>query len=190
MIYIVLFIISIVLIYIFFVINHNNLILVKSTIDDRSYLVNNLPDAQAAADTLAKLRQNMITLVSAIDKDFQADYVPDFKERVINIKFMENPILVPSKEMTSYTVNKTDRLVMCLRGGENFELQDFNTVTYVCIHEIGHVGNKFFNHGNEWLTLFTELLKLAMKIGVYKDQDYLEEPKLYCGVLLINERLY
>lgn len=190
MIYIVLFIISIVLIYIFFVINHNNLILVKSTIDNRNYLVNNLPDAQDAADILAKLRFNMIKLVNAIDNDFKAEYVPDFKERVTNIRFMENPILVPSKEMTSYTVNKTDRLVLCLRGGKNFELQDFNTITYVCIHEVGHVGNKLFDHGDEWLNLFTELLKLAIKIGVYQDENYMESPVLYCSTLIISERLY
>lgn len=190
MIYIVLFIISIVLIYIFFVINHNNLILVKSTIDNRNYLVNNLPNKIQAADTLAQIRINMIKLVDAIDDTFKVPYAPDFKDRVHNITFMENPILLPSKDMTSYTVNKTDRLVLCLRSGKDFEIQDFNTISYVAIHEIAHVGNLTFGHGDDWLKLFTELLKLALKIKVYKDQDYMENPIQYCNSIIINERLY
>lgn len=186
MIYIVITIVTIILIYIFFLLRTNKLIGEKSSIDNKIYLVNNLPDKQQAADTLATIRNRLITLVSKLSDSFK--YSDGLMEKLINIEFMENPILIPNKTMTSYSVNKGEKIILCLRDVSNFKIHDINTLMYVAIHELAHVACPEYGHTQLWQEIFADLLKEAIRIGVYDDENYVMTPKNYCGMIL-DERV-
>jgi hypothetical protein len=88
---------------------------VRSTVDGKEYKVRDLPDKQRAADLLAKLRINLQTLMDELTQAFPNK--PQVKQWVKNFspdanRFVES---TPSAEHTSYSVNKGEKVHLCLR---------------------------------------------------------------------------
>ena len=54
---------------------------------------------------------------------------------------------------TSYTINKGSYIGLCL------ENKDINTLFFVLLHELAHVGTKSVGHTQEFLEFFRFLLK-------------------------------
>ena len=158
----------------------NEVTLVKSTIDNHDYLVRNVTDKQDAANILAKLRQRCVTLVTHMDqrhgkkhcvKRLLENYHPD------NISEGAK-----SNKYTSYSVNKGEKIVFCLRSRDAEEkLVDLNVLLFVAIHELAHVMTKSIGHTEEFWTNFKFLLEQAIEIGVYRHHDYRKHPVKYCG---------
>ena len=186
MIYIIITVVTIVLIYIFFLLGHNKLVFQTATIDGKYYLVNNLPDKQNAANTLAIIRSKLITLVSKLSKSFQ--YSDGLMEKLVNVIFMENPILIPDKSMTSYSVNKGEKIILCLRDVTTMKIHDLNLLIYVGIHELGHVACPEYGHTPLWESIFADLLREAIRERIYIDENYTMNPQNYCG-LIVDERI-
>ena len=59
---------------------------------------------------------------------------------------------------------------------------------YVSIHELAHVACPEYGHTQLWQEIFADLLKEAIRIGVYEDENYIMTPKNYCGMIL-DERI-
>lgn len=186
MIYIVIVVVTIILIYIFFVLGKNKLIYQKSLIDGRTYLVNNLLDKQNAADMLATIRNKLIVLVSKLKPEYE--FGKGLMEKLENVEFMENPALVPDTSMTSYSVNKGEKIVFCLRDVTTGKMHDINLLMYVAIHELSHVASKSYGHTEEWQGIFADLLREGIRVGVYVDENYIMNPQNYCGMIL-DERI-
>ena len=91
---------------------------------------------------------------------------------------------------TSYTVNKGDEVAMCVqeRDAEN-KMVDINTLMFVLIHEVTHVGTKSIGHGEEFRLFFVYLLKKSVSLGIWNYIDYSRSPINYCG-LTINTTPY
>jgi hypothetical protein len=185
MLYIVITIITIITIYIFFKLHSNKLVFQKSTIDGRNYLVNNLIDKQEAADTLAEIRRRIILLVSKLSPDFK--YQDGLLDKVKTMDIMENPIIIPDPSVTSYTINKS-KFVFCLRDSATGKIHEINTLMYITLHELGHVCSPEFGHTELWQSIFKDLIKEGIRVGVYEDQNYVTNPINYCG-LIVDERL-
>ena len=158
----------------------NEVTLVKSRIDGTEYLVRNVPDKQDAADLLCRLKGKCIELVSHMKKHHGdkvcvkrliKNYHPDnISEGAKNNKY------------TSYSVNKGEKIVFCLRSRDKEEkLTDLNILLFVAIHELGHVMSKSIGHTEEFWTNFKFLLEEAIAIGVYKHHNFKRHPVKYCG---------
>jgi hypothetical protein len=186
MIYIVITVVTIILIYIFFALRKNKLIYQKSLVDGRTYLVNNLVDKQEAADTLATIRNRLITLVEKLNPEF--DFANGLMDKLENVEFMENAALVPDITMTSYSVNKGEKIVFCLRDVTTGKIHDINLLMYVAIHELAHCACKEYGHTKLWESIFGDLLREGIRVGVYKDENYTINPQNYCG-LILDERI-
>jgi predicted metal-dependent hydrolase len=159
-----------------------------STFDNRKYLVRNLDDKQEAANLLAKIRKNLEDLCEDLKKVY-----PDHSGvgRLIE-KFNPNSISETSKnsKYTSYSVNKGEKIVLCLRARDDTEnLVDENTLMFVSIHEIAHIMTKSVGHKQEFWKNFKFLLKHAISIGLYKHEDYNNNPKKYCGIMITDTPL-
>lgn len=155
--------------------------MVESRIDKRKYVVRNVSDKQAAADLLATLNKRM----SALIKHMRSKY-PDNKD-VKRLAKNFNPENVSesgkSDAFTSYSINKGERLVFCLRSrDEGSELQDDNLLMYVAIHELAHLMTKDVGHTDTFWKNNRLLLREAIAIGVYKKIDFDKEPHKYCGI--------
>ena len=156
-----------------------------STFDNRQYLVRNLDDRQQAANLLAKIRKNLEDLCDDLKKDYKDDNAVN---RLI-IKFNPDSLSETGKnsKYTSYSVNKGEKIVLCLRARDDTDnLIDENTLMFVSLHEIAHIMTKSVGHKREFWKNFKFLLKHAIKIGLYKHEDYNTKPKKYCGIMITD----
>ena len=154
---------------------------VVSTVDNNMYKVMSLPDKQDAANLLAEIRSKIVILMEHLQKAYQDD---DRTERMV-VRFDPSNISEGSNrtEYTSYSVNKGQKIVFCLRSkNENNKLVDINTMMFVALHEVAHIATKSEGHTSEFWTNFKWLLEEAVDIGIYKKQDYKTKPVKYCGV--------
>lgn len=96
----------------------------------------------------------------------------------------------PDAKYTSYSVNKGEKIVFCLRNKKDGEeLVKENIMTFVAIHELGHLMTKSIGHEPEFWNSFKLLLKIAIDNGLYKNIDFNNTPKDYCGVKITDTPL-
>lgn len=159
---------------------------VKSTIDDRKYLVRNLPDKQEAANLIATVRGNLVKLAQELKKKNEGNI--DI-ERMIN-NFNPNNIVESEKnsKYTSYSINKGEKTVYCMRSRDDKnELVKLNTMMFVALHELAHTMSKSIGHTKEFWDNFRILLRNAIKLKIYKRVNYNEKPVKYCGVDITDD---
>lgn len=152
---------------------------VKARSDGRKYLMRKLPDRADAADLLAALNASLTKLVQHMTAKYSGDrdvarlyenYNPDaLSEGGTEIGY------------TSYSVNKGEKIVMCLRQRDN-SLVDLNTLMYVAVHELGHLMTDEIGHTPKFWDNFRRLLNEAISMGLYKTVDYANNPQSYCGI--------
>lgn len=158
---------------------------IVSTIDNRNYEVQIKDDSQEAANLIAQVRQKLVTLVNHMYKTFPSN------PKVIKLKNNFNPDVlkegIDDPKYTTYTVNKGEEIVLCLRT--NGKLVDINVLTFVCIHELSHIGNETIGHDEPFWDFFRELLLEAINIGVYTKYDYRAQNVQYCGMTITDSPL-
>ena len=144
MIIIILILILFLIIYIFYNNTYytDNLVNQISTVDNEEYFVRNVEDKSIAANTLATIKNNIKKLVlhlnnSISEHEDEKEYINNLVKRTKKINIMETP---NDEKNTSYTINKGEKIVICLRSKFLNEIHDINTIMYVVIHELAHVG--------------------------------------------------
>ena len=165
-----------------------------SHIDKREYLVLKHKDQQQAANTLARIKKILDTLVSKLE------YVQDEKKseairRLLARYESLNLVEAPWKDgVTSYTTNKGQEIAMCLRSKSRTspgKLHDMDTLTYVAIHEMAHVMAKSYStgksHNKEFYDNFRFLLHVAHENELIKKTNYLFQPEEYCGIMIAEK---
>ena len=176
---------TIILLFIIFYIQSYNFEVeyVISDVDGRRYLVKSLPDKKKAADMLAKLNKKLQELIIEMTKSYPKD------KDVQRLKDNYNPENLSEgtdeSNYTSYSVNKGEQIVFCLRSrdGKN-NLVPFNVLTYVAVHELSHLMTKEIGHPPEFWANFKRLLTIAVEKGIYKKTDYSSNPVKYCGLTI------
>lgn len=168
-----------------------NLVKVMSARDGREYMVQNLPDMNGAADRLAEIRAGCHKILNEYS---QLEYTQDEACKRLVHRFnadnmMENSIDSP---YTSYSENKGERIVLCLRDkhdAPSYPLIDKNTVMFVVLHEMAHLMTASTGHTQEFWSNFRRLLEDAMKLGVYEHVNYSRTPVEYCGMMITDSPL-
>jgi hypothetical protein len=164
-----------------------NNVLIRSSLDGKTYKVQNLPDRQDAADLLSKICQNIEKLVSNCEEENEECY----KRLVSRFKpdcFEENDIFA---DTTSYSENKGEKIVVCLRDKTQrpYRLVDENTIMFVMIHECAHLMTESTGHTPEFWTNFRRLLHDSIKVGIYRPTNYTKNPVEYCGMTISDTPL-
>jgi len=165
---------------------------VKSSEDGRTYRVRDMSDKQEAANLLARVRRKISSLYESLRSKFPNK--PQIRQWIQNFepsaeRFMES---TPDAEHTSYSVNKGEKIHLCLRQreGENETLVDENIMTFVALHEMAHVITPTLGHGPDFWNNFGWLLKQAEAQGIYKYQDFKAHPVSYCGLHITDSPAY
>ena len=164
--------------------------------DKNKYLVRDLKDKNTSADLLAKLMKNLKYLISILKKESEntkdqqlieyTPYINKIFDKIDSVKVRENE---GGNNLTSYSVNKGEELVFCLRSKNNDTIHDINELMYVAIHEIGHIGCPETGHTRLFAKINLFLLKKAVELGIYKYRDYSAYPVEYCGMTLTTNIL-
>ena len=167
---------------------NNEVEYLKSDVDNNTYLVRKMPDAQNAADLLATIRQKL----TKICKYCLVEYPKSKAVIRLNNKFNPNNISETGKnsKYTSYSVNKGEKIVLCLRSRDGKDkLIDENTLTFVSVHELAHIMTKSVGHTDEFWKNFKFLLETAIKLKLYEKENYELNPKPYCGITVSDSPL-
>lgn len=167
-----------------------NLVSVTAKADNRNYMVQDLPDKQEAAEKLAGIRAKLELL---LDEYKHPEYSQDQAAQLLVQRFnvnnmMENSVSSPH---TSYSENKGEKIVLCLRDKMHppYPFVDDNTVMFVTLHEMSHLMTASNGHTNEFWANFKRLLQDAMKLGIYHQVNYSRNPVDYCGMTITDSPL-
>jgi hypothetical protein len=158
--------------------------------DGNKYCVRERSKVKQAVNLLAKITNKCKDLV-----DYMGDKYPD-KENVKRLVTGFNPQKVmetlPTSKFTAYSENKGEKIAFCLnrKKGNNEELIDESTLTFVAIHELSHVMTKSIGHKSEFWENFKFLLENAKEAGIHNPVDYKNEPKEYCGMKIHDNPYY
>lgn len=165
---------------------------VTSDIDNKQYLVRDLDDKQQAANMLAKIHQNIMELTNHLVENKDTKYVK-YKQYIEQLdQRIQNTIMNESTQdsvYTSYSVNKGEQIVFCLRSKKKKnKLHDLNLVMYVTLHELAHVGCPEQGHTDLFKHIFAFFTEVAIDIDIYHKVDFKKNPTEYCG-LQISESI-
>lgn len=166
----------------------NEVIYVKSNLDNNEYLVRNLEDKEVAANMLATLRLKLEKICDIM----KTRYPDDESVKRMNERFNSDNITEAGKnnQYTSYSVNKGEKIVFCIRQKDDKEsIVDENTLTFVSIHELAHIMTKSVGHTPEFWDNFKRLLKESVDNNLYIKENYSQNPKEYCGIKVSDSPL-
>lgn len=157
----------------------------KSTVDNKEYLVRNREDKQDAADLLANIGKRLDKLVKSLAIEMPDDSrIQRLENRFKPEKISET---ISNTNHTSYSVNKGEKIVFCIRTkDEKEELIDINTILFVGIHELAHIMTESIGHTDEFWNNMKLLLKFAIKKKIYEYVDYNAQPVPYCGTTITD----
>jgi len=156
--------------------------------DGEAYQVQSRPDKQQAADLLSDVRVRLQQLARHLEKS-EAD---DERTQRLVVQFRPDKISEgpDNSKYTSYSVNKGERLVFCIRQkNQERTLMDLNTMIFVAVHELAHICTTSVGHTTEFWDNMRWLLQHAINIGMYADQDF-KKPKQYCGIQITSSPLH
>ena len=157
--------------------------------DGNTYCVRETPKLELVADLLARTTEKLKQLVAYLKDEFpNRENVKRLAEKFNPKKISET---LPTSKYTAYSENKGEKLAFCTTTTkEGSKLIDENTLTFVAIHELGHVMTESVGHTKEFWQNFKFLLKNAVKIGIYQPVDYKKKPKNYCGMKITDNPYY
>lgn len=152
---------------------------IKSEEDGKTYLVLPYTDADIAAEYLAKINENIGRLIRKLklkygrqhfmvgaiadnyNPDVLVEHFPSFRERHV-----------------AFTKNKGDEIHICIRSPKG-ELEDFNTVMFVSLHELAHISIEPYGHPEEFWIAFRWILREAVYARIYEPVNYFIHPVYY-----------
>jgi hypothetical protein len=184
--YILVFIIVIFL-YIFIFVNRKNIVLIESKSGTKLYVYNDSTKKEKTK-LLGDIIQNLFIL-----KNHMVENINKFPEYKVYIKQLEKNLddtnttineTDPNSDLTSYSVNKGEELSFCLKSKKTGKIHDINLMMYVAIHELAHIANPEIGHGELFKKIFRKLLEEAVKLNIYKLDNYAADPVEYCGMIL------
>ena len=165
---------------------------VTSTVDNQVYSVRDMPDKHDAANLMAKVRIKLNKLKLQVEEKYPDK--PQVKQLSRNFearsgRFFES---TPDADFTSYSVNKGEAVHFCLRQreGANETLVPEDVITFVAIHEMGHMITPSVGHGPDFWNNFAWLLKEAEASGIYTHRDFRAHPVAYCGIKITDQPTY
>ena len=165
---------------------------VVSSVDGQTYHVRDMSDKQRAADIMARVRIKMNKLKLHVESSYPDK--PQVKQLTRNFEANPNRFYeaTPEAEHTSYSVNKGEAVHFCLRqreGGDETLVEE-DVITFVAIHEMGHMITHSIGHGPDFWNNFAWLLKEAEKVQIYTHRDFRAHPVSYCGMKITDQPTY
>ena len=157
--------------------------------DGNTYCVRETPKIELVADLLAKVTAKMKKLVKYMEEKYPSR--ENVKRLVKNFNPKKISETLPTSKYTAYSENKGEKIAFCTTTTkEGSKLIDENTLTFVAIHELGHVMSESIGHKKEFWQNFKFLLKNAVDIDIYQPVDYKKKPKKYCGMTISDNPYY
>lgn len=184
--YIVIILILSLCLYIYFKNEEFQLTCIVSAVDGNKYCVRERSRMKDAANLLATTTEKCKKLVEYVYKKFpEQENVKRLKNKFNPEKMME---ILPTSNYTAYSENKGEKIAFCLnvnKGNDN-NLIDEHTLTFVAIHELSHVMSLSIGHKSEFWENFKFLLENAKEAKIHEPVDYSKSPVNYCSLKITD----
>ena len=169
--------------------NNRNHTYVKAD-DGNQYRVQITEDNKESANLLSDAITRVKTLLDHLKKSESQDIrTKTLLSRFNPDNITENDPQEMKSGVTSYTVNKGEKIVVCLRQRNN-NFVEINTLMYVIIHELAHICDLTSQqHDEKFWNNFEWLLEHAVNIGIYNYVDYSKDKEQYCGMNITSNVL-
>jgi hypothetical protein len=171
---------------------------IRSDFDNELYMVRNRKDKKKAANLLARIKHNIHGITKYMYEKLQnpktnnlerykefSPYILQLHEKIKNVVVKES---ASNSVYTSYTVNKGEQIIFCIRSKvltktiESNDLHDINLLMYVALHEISHVACPEYNHTPLFKKIFKFICEEGIEMGIYQKIDFNTNPEEYCGM--------
>jgi hypothetical protein len=178
----------IIFIYIFLFYNKKNVVLVRGSDNFTQFLVYNDEQKNESAKLLEVITNNMFKIKDYLYQNIEK--FPEMKDYIkqLNRNLNKERTLIyendPKSELTSFSVNKGEEIALCLKSKKTGSMHNINLMMYVTIHEMAHIACPEIGHGDLFKKIFKFLCEQSIVIGVYKYDDYENNPIEYCGMML------
>jgi len=168
----------------------SNLVYVKSKQTGKEYLVQDFPDRQEACERLASIQLKLEKLIQRYKDDPATSAEPRIQTMIERFK-PENMCESNIRDSTtSYSENKGERIVVCLRQKTaGYPLVDENTVMFVVLHEMAHLMTSSVGHTPEFWANFRRILHDGIGAAIYTPVNYTHSPVPYCGIEITDSPL-
>ena len=160
--------------------------MVSSTLDHEQYVVEEqFENKQEAANIIARLNQMLVRVITHLKRNRMNS---SYAEHITYLSSNFNPCVIGEHlptdlKYTSYVAQKGIRIRLCLRTAEDRNtFHDFNTLTFVSLHELSHLAVRDYGHSAGFWDVFRFILLEASAIGEIKLVDYSKHPQKYCGL--------
>lgn len=177
----------------------SDLVYVKSQLDNNYYLVRNVKDKQKASNLLSRMKADIFKLNDHLMNNINSggeyqnnkEYILQLNRNIQNVDIRESSSY---SLQTSYTVNKGESIIFCIRSKDiskfldSNNIHDYNTIMYVALHEIAHVACPEYGHTPLFNSIFRFFCQEGIKIGIYERIDFKNYPIEYCG-MTINDSI-
>ena len=188
-------IIILIIIFVIYTLFEKDNLTILTGVDGQNYWVRDLADKDIAIKTLVSLRIKLSNLLDYIQNKMNSIKINDptssyllfepnvkiMKERIAYVKIKETP---SESKFTSYSINKGEELVFCIRSKADDTLHSINKIFYVATHELAHIGCPEVGHTDLFYKLNLFLLKEAIEFKLYNYTNYDQTPEEYCGISL------
>jgi WLM domain len=187
---------------------HNEL---RDTFINRPQIISSYPNWPQATKLLNDTNNSMLDFMKYVKKKYHINETDE--ERLIHggdynlmkdpdyVYFVEllikfNPEVMyendPNQGGITYTINKGDKMMICLRSADNpNQLVDKNTLIFVILHECTHEAlYDVLQHPRKFWQYFKRLLGDAVQASIYNPIDYSKYPVMYCGLNINYNPLY
>lgn len=184
-------VIFVIIFYIVFILNDTSLVKVET--NGNIIMVRESTDKYESAILLENLINRMYKLRNYLISNI--NNFPEYNEYIMlmdeNFNTRRTKIYeaAHNTDYTSYSVNKGEELVFCLRCKKSNALHDINLLTYVAVHEMAHTACPETGHTPLFNKIFKFMLEQAVNIHLYIYEDYSEYPVEYCGMRLYTNIL-
>jgi hypothetical protein len=174
--------------------NKNDTVCIMSSYNNNIYTVANYGNIYEASNVLGEVNKNIVIFSEYLNNnistysDSQKKYIKQLSDRINNIIIEEYNY--KNDEHVSFTDNKGERIVLCIRDRHSGEFHDSNIITYVLLHELAHIACPEIGHTKLFEEIFIFFLKVATKMGIYIKKSYKKNPQKYCGSIIIDEDIY
>lgn len=187
--WILLLILLIIMLIIFIKVQNNNVVHVTSDVDKEIYLVRDVDDKQQAANMLSKIKINILKIADYLYENISnypeyKPYIEQLHDRIKNVQVLESS---EDSVYTSYSVNKGEQIVFCLRSRQiKNKLHKFNLLMYVVLHEMSHVACPEYGHTPLFKHIFAFITQIGINLNLYTKIDFVNDPTEYCGMIITD----
>ena len=148
--------------------------------DGRKYNVRPTDDPKSSAAALARINARLSMLIYRL----QVECEPSRREMVERMASRYNTEVlsegIVAHGVTSYTVNKGEKVVFCLRSrDERDRLYRDNELMHVAVHELAHIASVTSGHEKEFKVNLNYLERKSAEMGLIQPINGAWE---YCGM--------